>query len=170
MPRSTPSSWARRLTEWISDNNFTVLNEPGEPMWRGGPNGERQSVIDLVIANDAARYLGQISDVEISFPKSLSSNHTTLIFHIYPENSISVIPPPAPKGYQADKDCRLKWCKAFRSCFPLELDPRATDQAGERMIEGLTDSPCVCMTQPVSHALLGEAGPVGDPEDILDRA
>jgi hypothetical protein len=64
------------------------------------------------------------------------------------------------------------WIKTFSSTLPYEpmVIPVEHTLDGERMIEGLTDPTCIHMTQPNSYALLGEVGPVGDLEDILDHA
>ena len=111
--------------------------------------------------------------VEISEAESLGSNHAALLFSVLPSDHPSHIPNPSPAGYQAEDEQHQAWIKTFSSTLPYEptaTPPDHTNSDGERMIEGLTDPTCVHMTQLNSHALSGEVSPMGDSEDILNRA
>jgi hypothetical protein len=115
--------------------------------------------------------MGHMGPVEISKAESLGSDHAALLFSILPSDHPSHIPNPSPAGYRAKDEQRQAWIKMFSSTLPYEtISSDHVNLDGERMIEGLTDPACVHMTQPNSHALSGEVGPVGDPEDILDCA
>jgi hypothetical protein len=110
--------------------------------------------------------------VEISVAEALGSDHVALLFSVMPSDHSSHIPNPSPAGYRAEDKQHQVWIKTFSSTLPYKpmtdtLDGTGLD--GERMIEGLAGPPCVHMTQPISHALSGEVGPVGDSEDILDH-
>ena len=111
--------------------------------------------------------------VEILEAEALGSDHVALLFSVLPSDHSSHIPSPSPAGYQAKDEQHQAWIKTFSSTLPYELTAILSDDTrlnGEWMIEGLTDPPCIHMTQLNSHGLLGEVGPVGDPEDILNRA
>ena len=119
MPRKTPSQWADTLINWLDDNNFSLRTTPRSPTWKGTKDTDIPSVLDLAFANDAVTLSAQMSDVDISFADLLSSDHAALIFHIYPSDSIALLPPPAPKGYRLDNNQHDAWIKSFRRQMPF---------------------------------------------------
>ena len=102
LPDRTPSSWALALTDWFDQCGFYCRNPRDLPTWAGSREGDRPSIIDLILANDAATYSAQLSDTTVSFEDSLGSDHAALTFTIYPLDSITLIPPPAPAGFHAE--------------------------------------------------------------------
>jgi Endonuclease-reverse transcriptase len=94
LPNHTPSSWATALTDWMGVQGFQYKNLPGVPTWVGSQDSDHPSVLDLVLANNLACYSAQLGDVIVSVANSLESDHATLIFDIYPLDSIALIPPP----------------------------------------------------------------------------
>jgi hypothetical protein len=113
MPQKTPSSWVHHLKEWMDDNGLELLNPAGEPMWHDGKPNTRPSVIDLTLANEAAMWIGQLSDLSISIGDSLGSDYAMLLLTFYFLSSIAMLPPPQPTGYKADKENRAEWIRAF---------------------------------------------------------
>ena len=114
-----------------------------------------------------------VGPVEISAAEAPGSDRDALLFSVLPPDRSSHFPDRSPAGYRAEDEWRQAWTKTFSATLPYEPmadTPGGTELDGEWMIEGLAGPPCVRMTQPVSHALPGGVGPVGDSEDILDRA
>jgi hypothetical protein len=171
LPRTTFSSWATCLCDWFDDHGFSLLNPPLTPTWRPSREGEKESIIDLVLANEVALWMGHVGPVEISEAESLGSDHAALLFSVLPSDHPSHIPSPSPAGYRAEDKQRQAWIKMFSSTLPYDMILSShTNLDRERMIEGLTDPACVHMTQLNSFTLSGEVGPAGDPEDIPNRA
>jgi len=102
MPRKTPSQWADCFIDWLDNNNFSLQTTLRSSTWKGTKDLDVLSILDLAFTNDAMMMSAQMSDMEISFADSLSSDHATLIFHIYPSDSIALLLLPALKGYQLD--------------------------------------------------------------------
>ena len=99
-----PSSWGAELEEWLNQNGLQVMNPDGVPTWVGLREGDRPSIIDLAFANEVVIFTNQISPLEVSLGDSLGSDHTALLFQIYPLTHIALQPPPAPIGYRADPE------------------------------------------------------------------
>jgi len=118
LPGCTPSSWGTTLTDWMGAWGFQCLNPIGVPTWVGSREGDQPSVLDLVLANDIARYSAQLGDVTVSLPDSLGSDHAALIFEIYPLDSIAIIPPLAPSGFKVDDELKDLWVKEFVMLLP----------------------------------------------------
>jgi hypothetical protein len=57
----------------------------------------------------------------VSLADSLGSDHVALIFEIYPLDSITIIPPPAPSGFKVDNELKDLWVKEFVMLLPLCL-------------------------------------------------
>jgi hypothetical protein len=166
------SSWATCLCNWIDDHSFSLLNPLLIPTRKAICPDKHDSILDLVFANEAALQLGHVGSVEISKAESLGSDHAALLFSVLPSNHPSHIPSPSLAGYRAEDKQWQAWIKMFSSTLPYEPPATTPDVNfdGERMIEGLTDPTCIQMTQLNSHTLSGEVGPVGDSEDVPDRA
>jgi hypothetical protein len=121
MPGKTLSSWASQLTDWIDDNGLECLNPLHAPTWAGTREGDRPLVTDLVLTNDCARFLGQLSEVDVSFKALLSSDHIAVSITVYPLTSLAIIPPPRPAGYYAEDKARDAWMKEFVMLLPPGL-------------------------------------------------
>ncbi len=46
---------------------------------------------------------------------ALRSDHAAILLKYYPITSITLLPPPAPKGYRADSKHYNNWIKAFNT-------------------------------------------------------
>jgi len=77
-------------------------------------------VLDLALLNEAAAISGQISDLQISFQESLTSDHAALRLLWYPAKSIAIAPPPTLTGYKVDDLYMDSWLKIFG---PLPTPP-----------------------------------------------
>ena len=77
-PYSTISPWASELVDWFDDQGLELLNPPCVATWESGHNDRHPSVLDLALLNEAAAISGQISDLQISFDKSISLDHVAL--------------------------------------------------------------------------------------------
>jgi hypothetical protein len=76
------------------------------------------SVLDLIFANDATYLSAQLGKVDISFEHSLGSDHATVTIHIYPLDSLTLIPPPTLTGYHAEDEHKDAWMKEFAMLLP----------------------------------------------------
>jgi hypothetical protein len=121
LPGHTPSSWATLFTDWMGANSFQCKNPPGVLMWVGSRETDHPSILDLVLANDLVCYSAQLGDVTVSLADSLGSDHATLIFDIFPLDSITIIPPPAPSGFKVDDELKDSWVKEFIMLLPPGL-------------------------------------------------
>jgi hypothetical protein len=106
LPGCTPSSWGTALTDWMGTQGFQCQNPIGVLTWVGSREGDQPSILDLVLANDIARYSAQLGDVTVSLSDSLGSDHAALIFEIYSLDSIAIIPPPAPSSFKVDDELK----------------------------------------------------------------
>ena len=70
-------------------------------------------MLDLALINKAAAISGQISDLQISFQESLSSDHAALHLLWYPAEAIAISPPPMLTGYKVDDLYMDLWLKIF---------------------------------------------------------
>ena len=114
LPGKAPSVWASDFTTWLDTHNLTIHNPPNQPTWQGNRDGDQALVLDLVISNKAAATDYRLSEAEISFPDSLSSDHAVISILIYPSLSIALQPPPQPTRYNTDDKLKQPWIKAFR--------------------------------------------------------
>jgi hypothetical protein len=118
VPDHMPDSWASTLTEWLEGNGFHCLNPLHIPTRTPPDNNQRVSVLDLVFTNDAAYFSAQLGEVDISFKHSLGLDHAAITIHIYPLDSPTLIPPPAPIGYHAEDKHKDVWMKEFIMLLP----------------------------------------------------
>ena len=118
IPGRTPSSWADRLTDWMDDNGFECINPLHAPTWTNPRPDTHPSVLDLVLANDAAIFSKQVGEVEISFGDSLGSDHAAVSVDFHPLDSLHLVPAPRPSGYRAEPEQRDAWVKEFTMSLP----------------------------------------------------
>ena len=111
LPHSTASPWASAFHEWMDSNGLETLNPINEHTWR--QVGKRPSIIDLALANESARYFGNLSALTVSWEGSVS-DHAALLINFYPETRA---PPPhqEARGFYIDPTKKEDWSAAFRS-------------------------------------------------------
>ena len=119
LPAATISSWACPLEEWFEDSDLHLVSPPGQATRLGEKTDhstfQRDSVLDLLLLNDAALCTGHFSSVSISFQDSIGSDHAALF--------ISWFPPLPPRPYEhsilpgfiLDDTLRDSWIKSFSS-------------------------------------------------------
>ena len=120
-PYSTISPWASELVDWFDDQGLELLNPPRVATWESGRNDRHPLVLDLALLNEAAAISGQISDLQISFDKSISSDHTALRLLWYPAEAIALAPPPELSGFVVDELLRDSWTKLFGLCPSIPI-------------------------------------------------
>ena len=120
LPRTTFSSWASRLCDWMDTHGFSLLNPLLTPTRRALQSRDQDSLIDLVFANEAVCWFGHIGPVEISEAEALGSDHNAVLFSIIPSDHPSHIPSPGPTGYRADDEQHQAWSKTFAATLPYE--------------------------------------------------
>jgi hypothetical protein len=113
-----PDSWASTFTDWLETNGLHCLNPRHITTWMPPNNTQQALVLDLVFANDATYLSAQLGEVDISFDHSLGSDHAAITIHIYPLNSLTLIPPPAPASYRAEDEHKDAWMKEFVMLLP----------------------------------------------------
>jgi len=112
-PYSTISPWASELVNWFDNQGLELLNPPRVATWESGRNDRHPSVLDLALLNEAVAISRQISDLQISFQESLTSDHAALRLLWYPAESIAIVPPPTLTGYKVDDLYMDSWLKIF---------------------------------------------------------
>jgi hypothetical protein len=106
----------------MDDTGLTLLNPPGVATWVSARDDTRPSILDLALANEAAAYSNQLSKLDVSMADSLGSDHAMLTLHVYPLDSLALIPPLQPKGYQVDTERQAAWTCAFQHlALPVSL-------------------------------------------------
>ena len=125
LPNTTPSSWAACLCDWVDAHGFSILNPLLTPTRRGIRENECDSIIDLVMANEAVCWFGHIGPVAVSEAEALGSDHNALTFSVIPSDHPSQLPNPSPTGYCAEDEQRQAWSKTFSASLPYEPDTNA---------------------------------------------
>jgi len=91
-------------------------------------------VLDLALINEAAAISGQISDLQISFQESISSDHATLRLLWYPAEAIALTPPPTLTGFKVDDLYMDSWLKIFGPLpSPTITDVASLDHAASQL-------------------------------------
>ena len=126
LPGATISSWACPLEEWFEDSDLHLVSPPGMATRLGEKTGQgsmqHDSVLDLLLLNDAVLCTGHFSSVSISFQDSLGSDHAALYISWFPPL------PPCPykqailPGFVLDDSLCDTWVKAFLSLPPSTID------------------------------------------------
>jgi len=133
-PYSTISSWATELVDWFDNQGLELLNPPRVATWESGRDDRRPSVLDLALINEAAAISGQISDLQISFQESISSDHATLRLLWYPAEAIALAPPPTLTGFKVDDLYMDSWLKIFGPLpSPTITDIASLDHAASQL-------------------------------------
>ena len=123
IPPATFSSWATRFCDWLDTHGFSLLNPLLTPTRQAMRESDRDSLLDLVFANEAVCWFGHAGLVEISEAEAFGSDHNTVLFSILPSDHPFHIPSPSPAGYRAEDEQRQVWSKTFGATLPFE--PRA---------------------------------------------
>jgi hypothetical protein len=92
LPGKMLSSWASRFTDWMDDNSVECLNPLDQPTWTSSHTELNPSIIDLVLANNAACFSGQIGEVDVSFQNSLGLDHAMILIPPYRTKNCSPTP------------------------------------------------------------------------------
>jgi hypothetical protein len=154
-------SWAHLLEEWLDQNGLELLNPPNALTWIRSQPTNTPSLINLVLANKAAHFLNQLSSISVSINDSIGSDHMALMLTFYPIDSLAVIPPPIPKGYNMDPKCRDNWMKEFYwlmleelSCESIGLTPLDLESMIHNHLKFLDDAieEACCRTLKPCHA------------------
>ncbi len=89
----------------MDDTGLHCLNDLGTPTWFSSHDGDHPSILNLTLVNKAAVFRGQLSELMVSHSESLGSDHTALLLDYYLTKGVTMPPPLAPAGYQANDDC-----------------------------------------------------------------
>ena len=135
LPHSTHSSWAPAFHEWMDSNGLETLNPTNEHTWQ--KRGSRNSIIDLALANESARFIANLSALTVSWPQA-ASDHAALLINFHPDHT-SPPPPPELHGFHIDQDRKEEWYNSFRSFVTDHLMLSATDPliAAEQLNEAI---------------------------------
>ena len=126
--------WASELIDWFDDQGLELLNPPRVVTWESGRDDRHPSVLDLALINEAAAISRQISDLQISFDESISSDHTALRLLWYPAKAIALAPPPKLSGFMVNELLRDSWTKLFGLCpSPPISDTASLDLAARQL-------------------------------------
>ncbi len=109
----TPSSWGCALAGWVDVHGLMCLNLMDTLTWFHPLVEGQASTIDLAFANEAALFTGQLGDLSITDGPILLSDHAALSLPFYSLTSLTLIPPPAPRGYSPDPENKDTWMAAF---------------------------------------------------------
>ena len=133
-PYSTISPWASELVDWFDDQGLELLNPPCVATWESGRDDWHPSVLNLALINEAAVISRQISDLQISFDESISSDHAALCLLWYPAEAIALAPPPELSGFIVDELLRDSWTKIFSLCPSTPIsDAASLDLAAQQL-------------------------------------
>ena len=140
LPGATASPWAPALEDWFDDNGLSLCNPPGVATWEGRED-QAPSVLDLILINPLAALSEQFSDVSVSFPLSLGSDHAALCFAWTPTSAIPELAPTLLPGYVIDDDLRETWSKSFSAIpIPVITSLSSLTVAAERLLTDIADT------------------------------
>ena len=94
------------LTNWMDDHSLACANPLDIPTWYSYNKDISLSVLDLILVNKACIFLGQMGEVEILWEVAMATDHAALLFSFHLIDSLTLIPPLAPTGYQAENECK----------------------------------------------------------------
>ena len=106
------SPWAPSLEDWFDENDLALCNPPGVATWVGRED-QRPSVLDLILLNTRATISDQFSEVNVSFPLSLGSDHAALFLSWSPITELPQLAPTLLPGFIINNDLHDTWVKAF---------------------------------------------------------
>ena len=140
LPGATMSPWAAALEDWFDDNNLALCNPPGVATWEGRKD-QRSSVLDLVLLNARAIASDQFSDVYVSFPLSLGSDHAALFLSWTPIIEIPQLSPTTLPGFVIDDDLHDTWAKTFAAIpNPVITSSASLIIAANCLLEDITET------------------------------
>ena len=101
----------------------SALNPVNEHTWQ--KRGSRNSIIDLALANESARFIANLSAVTVSWTHA-ASDHAALLINFHPD---CASPPPLPElhGFHVDQNKKEEWYNSFRSFVTDHLIMSTTD-------------------------------------------
>ncbi|GAB1528541.1 hypothetical protein RhiTH_011735 [Rhizoctonia solani] len=99
------------LAEWLLANRLEILNSLDVPT-RVGRRGQRDSIIDLTIANDAVIEGGLVSKWECSGRGSLGSDHNCITWTITINPPCDTRNPEGAYQHRINIACEDDWIKA----------------------------------------------------------
>ena len=106
--------------------------------WESGHDDHHPLVLDLALLNEAVAISRQISDLQISFQESLTSDHAALCLLWYPAESITIAPPPTLTGFKVDNLYMDLWLKIFSPLPSLEItDIPSLDLAARQLHDNI---------------------------------
>ena len=125
LPHSPHSSWAPAFHEWMDSNGLEILNPTNEHTWK--QKGKRPSIIDLALANEAARYFTNLSALTVSWESSIS-DHAALLINFYPDTHTHTPQDETTNRFHIDAAKKDDWINTFRQSIKdravlLETDP-----------------------------------------------
>ena len=140
LPEATTSPWASALEEWFEGNDLFLCSPPGVATWEGRPE-QAPSVLDLLLLNSTAMQTDQFSDVTVSFPHSLGSDHAALFISWTPVTALPALPPSLLPGFALDDDLRETWCKSFTAIpSPIISSRDSLLTAAARLLSDIADT------------------------------
>ena len=113
LPGAEISSWAPCLTDWMIQAGWSLFSPPGI-ITRRGQEDQRDSVLNLLLLNNACIFHDFISLPTVSFPASCGSDHAALSFTISLP-LLDVGNKALPNGFIVNDALKLNWVSTFRN-------------------------------------------------------
>jgi hypothetical protein len=107
------SPWAESLEDWFAHETLSLIS-PTQVITRH-EDGHKDAVLDLVLVNLTASWSDQFSFQDVSFSKSLGSDHALLMFTWSPELYIPDSIPSSPIRWRVHDSLRDIWIDHFKS-------------------------------------------------------
>jgi len=92
---------------------LTCLNPTNTLIWFHPTVEGWASTINLAFANEAALFTRQLGELSVTDGPIPLLDHAALSIPFYSLTSLTLIPPPTPKGYSTEPKKKDKWIKAF---------------------------------------------------------
>jgi Endonuclease-reverse transcriptase len=130
-------AWALDIEEWATSQTLELANPLGEPM-RCGSKNQKDSTLDLIWTNEAAKLDDSFQGLQIDYMASLGSNHTG-IWVTHHLASVTTTTQDDPRLlYTIQDGAHADWLDQFKTDLllpPLSMDKDSIDAEADRLSE-----------------------------------
>lgn len=148
--RTRQTGAASDIAEWILSNDIAIYNTPGVAT-RRGKRGQRDSIIDLTLANSTAADTGIISDWGCSSDFALKSDHNAITWNVTPPPDHEPSTQEPIYRYTIDGSLKDDWIDAFevaiRNCnVPgAYTEPANCEEGALAILDAMANATASCM-------------------------
>jgi exonuclease III len=129
------SAWALDIEKWATSQMLELANPPGEPT-RWESKNQKDSTLDLIWTNEAAKLDNSFQGLQIDYTASLGSNHAGIwVTHHLATATTTTQDDPRPP-YTIQDGAHADWMDRFKTNLllpPLSTDKDSIDTEADRL-------------------------------------